>query len=197
MPFQGEREIMKTVLLLLSNGFEAYEASAFTDVIGFSKNGGITVDVESVGLHKKLSCAFGFSVIPNKLLQEIMVDDYDALAIPGGNSKSGFYEDASAEEFLETIRSFNRAEKPIASICTGGIPVAKAGVLKGRSGTTFPGKRHQEMVSYNVTVLSQDIVIDKNIITSSSPKTGVEVAFKLLEMVLPESNFDTIRNFFQ
>ncbi len=188
---------MKNVLLLLSNGFEAYEASAFTDVIGFSKNGGINVDVESVGLYKNLSCAFGFSVIPNKLLREITVDDYDALAIPGGNSESGFYEDAYAGEFLETIRNFNRTEKPIASICTGGIPVAKAGVLEGRYGTTFPGKRHQEMASYKVTVLSQDIVIDQNIITSSSPKTGVEVAFKLLEMLLPETNFSTIRNFFQ
>ena len=62
---------MKKVLLLLSNGFEAYEASAFADVIGFSKNGGINVDIESVGLHKHLACAFGFSVMPNKLLQEI------------------------------------------------------------------------------------------------------------------------------
>ena len=188
---------MKKVLLLLSDGFEAYEASAFTDVIGFSKNGGIAIDVESVGLHKILSCAFGFSVIPNKVLQEITIDNYDALAIPGGNSKSGFYKDAYEERFLETIRCFHHAKKPIASICTGGMPVAKAGVLKGRYGTTFSGKRQREMISYNVVVLSQDIVVDKNVITSSSPKTGVEVAFKLVEMLLPESNFESIRSFFQ
>lgn len=188
---------MKKVLLLLSNGFEAYEASCFTDVIGFSKNGGIDVDVESVGLHKHVSSAFGFSVIPDMLLQEISLGNYDALAIPGGNSKSGFYEDAYAEDFLGTIRNFNRVEKPIAAICTGGIPVAKAGVLEGRYGTTFSGKRQQEMASYKVIVLSQDIVIDKNIITSSSPKTAIEVAFTLVEMLLPERNFGPIRNFFQ
>jgi hypothetical protein len=45
--------------------------------------------------------------------------------------------------------------------------------------------------------LDQDIVIDQNIITSSSPRTGVEVAFKLLEMLLPAHDFTAIRSFFQ
>jgi protein deglycase len=188
---------MKKVLLLLSSGFEAYEASVFTDIVGFSNNDGIPVDIESVGLHEKLACAFGFSVVPTRLLSEIALDGYDALAIPGGTSKSKFYEDAYTEHFLETIRTFSRANKPIAAICTGGIPIAKAGVLEGRHGTTFPGKRQAEMSSHKVIVSKQDIVIDENIITSSSPKTGVEVAFKLLEMLFPERNFDKVRNFFQ
>ena len=187
---------MKKILLLLSNGFEAYEAAVFTDIIGFSRNGGFEVDIESVGLHEKLACAFGFSVLPNRLLQDIAVDDYAALAIPGGNSASRFYEDASTEDFLDIIRKFDHEQKPIAAICTGSIPIARAGVLAGRHGTTFPGKRQMEMASHKVIVLAQHIVIDHNIITSSSPKTGIQVTFKLLEMLHPGKNFDPIRNFF-
>jgi 4-methyl-5(b-hydroxyethyl)-thiazole monophosphate biosynthesis len=188
---------MKRILLLLANGFEAYEASVFTDIVGFSKNSGFDVELESVGLHQKLACAYGFSVVPNKLLAEVALSDYSSLAIPGGTSASGFYADAYTDVFLEAIREFNHAQKPIAAICTGGMPIAKAGVLEGRSGTTFPGKRQQEMSLYSVTVLSQDIVIDKNIITSSSPKTGVEVVFTLLEMLFPAGNFEHIRKLFQ
>ncbi|QBD75264.1 DJ-1/PfpI family protein [Ktedonosporobacter rubrisoli] len=188
---------MKKVLLLLANGFEAYEGAVFTDVMGFARNGGLEVDLTSTALHKSLTCAFGFSVIPHSLLAEISPSDYDALAVPGGTSQSGFYKDASREEFLATIREFNRANKPLAAICTGGIPIAQSGVLQGRHGTTFPGKRQQEMAAHGVNVLSQDIVVDKNIITSSSPKTGIEVAFTLLAMLFPQRDLAGIRSFFQ
>jgi 4-methyl-5(b-hydroxyethyl)-thiazole monophosphate biosynthesis len=187
---------MKKVLLLLSNGFEAYEASVFTDIIGFSQTGGIDINIESVGMHPTLTCAYGFSVIPNKQINEIDAKSYDALAIPGGSTESGFYVDAYTNKFLHIITTFDKLHKPIAGICTGGMPIAKSLALKGKNGTTFPGKRQSEMATYGVTIQNKDIVVDKNIITSSSPKTGVNVVFKLLEMLMTSSKIDNIKSFF-
>ena len=76
---------MKKVLLFLANGFEAYEASVFTDVLGWSGNfGGIPAEVTTTGRHRKLKCTWNFTVIPEIQIDEVDPKDYAALAIPGG-----------------------------------------------------------------------------------------------------------------
>ena len=129
---------IRKVLLLLANGFEAYEASAFTDVLGWNKlEGDGSTEVITCGIHKELKCTWNFTVIPEILLPEVDVNMFDALAIPGGFESAGFYVDAFSEEFLSVIRNFNQSGKIIASVCVGALPVGKSGVLKGRQGTTY------------------------------------------------------------
>ncbi|MGR5115598.1 DJ-1/PfpI family protein [Photobacterium damselae] len=53
------------------------------------------------------------------MLSEIDINDFDALAIPGGMSQSGFYEDAYDERLLSLIRDFDSKGKIIASVCVG------------------------------------------------------------------------------
>ena len=76
---------MKKVLLLLANGFESYEASVFTDVFGWNLyEGDQNTELVSVGLHPVLSCTWGYSCIPMRQIEEVDLNDFDALAIPGG-----------------------------------------------------------------------------------------------------------------
>ena len=51
---------MKKVLLLLANGFEEYEASAFTDVLGWSRVFGMPVKVVTAGMHPQLRCTWNY-----------------------------------------------------------------------------------------------------------------------------------------
>lgn len=75
---------MKKILLLLANGFEAVEASVFTDVLGWNKlEGDGTTTLVTAGMREKLKCTWNFTVIPEMLLSEVNVDEFDALAIPG------------------------------------------------------------------------------------------------------------------
>ena len=125
------------------------------------------------------------------------MNTYDALAIPGGFEVAGFYEDAFSDEFLSVIRDFDQAGKIIASICVGALPVGKSGVLRGRKGTTYhldSGLRQKQLATFGVDVLNQPIVVDGNIITSSSPATALEVAFKLLEMLTTPDNCQSIKH---
>lgn len=129
---------MKKVLLLLANGCEAVEASVFTDVMGWNKfEGDGTTDLVTVGLHDTIKCTWNFTIIPEMNISEVNVNEFDALAIPGGFEEAGFYEDAYSEDFLNLIREFNKAGKIIASVCVGALPIGKSGLLKGRNATTY------------------------------------------------------------
>lgn len=187
---------MKKVLLFLANGFEAVEASVFTDVIGWNKTDGDgTVELVTVGLRDKLKCTFNFTMIPEMLLSEVNIDDFDALAIPGGFEEAGFYEDAYHEDFLNVIREFDKAGKIIASICVGALPVGKSGILAGRNATTYnSGIRQQQLAALGANVLGDErVVIDKNVITSYNPSTAFEVAFLLLETLTSKENCNNVK----
>ena len=88
------------------------------------------------------------------------------------------------------IQASDRADKIIASICVGALPMGKNGVLNGRKGTTYHLNelRQQQLTAFGVEVVNQPIVIDKNIITSSSPATALDVAFTLLELLTSSEN---------
>lgn len=191
---------MKRVLLLLADGFEAYEAAAFTDVLGFATAfGDEEIEVVTVGIHPELRCTFGFRVVPELLLSDAREEDFDAVAVPGGFERAGFYNDAYSDVFLDVFRRFAAAGKPIAAICTGALPVARSGVLRGRHATTYhllEGKRRKELAEMGVRVLDEPVVRDGSIVTSTSPATAADVAFALLEMLTSAENAATTRHTF-
>lgn len=190
---------MKKILLLLANGFEAVEASVFSDVLGWNNlEGDGSTLVVTAGLHDSLKCTWNFTVIPEIHLNDVNVDEFDALAIPGGFHEAGFYEDAFSEDFLNIIREFDKRSKIIASICVGALPVGKSGVLTGRNATTYNlnnRQRQNQLAEFGVNVLyDEPIVVDKNIITSYNPSTAFNVAFKLLEMLTSVENCNKIKH---
>ena len=189
----------KKVLLFLAQGFEAYEASVFTDVIGWSRVFGTEpVDLVTTALRPELKCTWNLIVRPELEFEKINVRDFDALAIAGGFEKAGFYEDAYDERLLNLIREFDKEEKIIAAICVSALPVGKSGVLNGRKATTYDlldGARRKQLSDFGAQVQDESIVIDKNIITSTGPSTGLDVAFKLLEMLTNKENVQTVKNY--
>ena len=187
---------MKKVILFLCQGLEEYEASAFTDAIGWTTTYGLEpIELVTVGLRKKVKCAWNFTIEPEYQLDEIDSDSFDAIAIPGGMSRAGFYEDAFDERLLSLIRKFNTQNKIIAAVCVGALAVAKSGVLQGRAGTTYhlSSKRQAQLSEMGVMVIQRPIVVDMNIITSQSPATAMNVAFNLIEKLTSRANVDKIK----
>ena len=66
---------------------------------------------------------------------DIDVEQYDALVIPGGRAPEYLRLDPAV---LEVVRHFFGANKPVAAICHGPQLLAAAGVLKGRSCSAYP-----------------------------------------------------------
>ena len=189
----------KKVLLFLAQGFEAYEASVFTDVIGWSRvYGKEPVDLITTGLRPELRCTWNLNVRPELEFEKVNVQDFDALAIPGGFEKAGFYEDAYDERFLNLIREFDKEGKIIAAICVSALPVGKSGVLKNRNATTYDlmdGLRRKQLAEFGAIIKDEKIVVDKNIITSTGPSTALGVAFTLLEMLKDKENLQAVKHY--
>lgn len=187
---------MKRVLLFLAQGVEELEASAFTDVFGWTRTYGLEpVKLVTTALRAEVRCAWNFVIKPEALLEEIDPDGIDGIAIPGGLGSKGFYEDACDERLLNLLRFQNERRKPIASVCVGAIPIAKSGILSGRRGTTYflSEKRRREMQACGVILREEPLIIDGNIITSTSPATALDVAFALLEKVTGPENARKVR----
>ena len=187
---------MKNILLLLSNGFEILEASAFIDVMGWNfEQGDKSTKLFTCGLRKQINSSFNHQFTVDCLVKGLDVNSFDALAIPGGFKNYGYYEDAFNEEFLSLIREFRSKNKIIASICVGALPMAKSGILNNKSGTTYNNEDYRkDLVNYGVNLLDNPIVIDHNLITSNGPSTAVDVAFVLLEALTSKENTLMVRN---
>jgi len=188
---------MKKVLLLLANGFEIYEAGVFNDVIGWNLvDGDGTTEIITCGIKNEIKSTFNMRITTDITIDQVNVDDYAALAIPGGFEEYGFYDDAYNEKFLDVIRRFYNKEKIIASICVGALPIGKSKILEGRTATTYNMKnaiRQEELRKYGVNVVNKAMVMDHNIITSWNPATAIDVAFKLLELLTSKEKSNYIK----
>jgi 4-methyl-5(b-hydroxyethyl)-thiazole monophosphate biosynthesis len=186
---------MKRVLLLLANGFEVLEASAFIDVIGWNLvEGDCSTELFTCGLRREIKSSFNQRFIVDYLIDDIEINTFDALAIPGGFEVYDFYNDAYDDKFLDLIRGFKENGKFIASVCVGALPLGKSGVLKNKHGTTYNSTvRREALQGFGVEVINQPVVMDDNMMTSWNPSTAVDVAFLLLEHLTTKNNADKVR----
>ena len=186
------------ILLFCNKGFETMEFSPFVDILGWARNDySLDVEVVTCGFTKIVRSTFGIPVTVDRTFEEVDVDEYEALAIPGGFEEYGFYEEAYDERFLGLIREFDRRHKTIASICVGALPIGKSGVLQNRKATTYHlknGYRQKQLEEFGVQVMAdQRIVVADNIITSFCPETAADVGFALLARLVGEEKAGVVR----
>jgi len=107
----------------------------------------------------------GHNFTLNATFDEVRVEQYDALVIPGGRAPEYI---RLNPRVLEMVRHFAGAGKPIAAICHGAQVLAAAGVLDGKRCSCYPA------VSPDVTraggtyveVPMDQAVADGNLITA-------------------------------
>lgn len=175
------------VLVLVCKGTELIELSAFVDVFGWDRtdNDG-AIEVVTCGFSKTVTCSFGFRVEVDVLVDDVAVDDYAALCIPGGFEDHGYYEEAFSDTAGELVRAFHQKGKPIASICVGALTLARSGILEGRKATTYHlagSNRMRQLADLGARAVEEHVVVDGNIITSAGPSSAMDVAFELLSIL--------------
>ena len=83
-----------------------------------------------------------------------------------------------------------------AAICAAPRVLAHAGLLDGRSATSFPGALDAETVS-GLEYLEQPVVVDGGIITSRGPGTAMDFALRLIEILTDRKQRDTVESALQ
>jgi protease I len=157
----------RTIAALATDGFEKVElivplralrtAGAKVDVVSLRRG-----RIRGVNLHMPAS-----RVRVDKTIGRADPGDYDGLLLPGGFINPDLLrQSAPAREF---VRAFAASEKPIATLCHGPWVLASAGLVDGRTLTSWPGIR-DDLVNAGATWLDQELVRDGNLTTSRGPQ---------------------------
>jgi protease I len=97
---------------------------------------------------------------------DVRPDDYDALVLPGGVANPDrLRTDETAVGF---VRSFVESGKPVAVICHGPWTLVEAGVLEGRTLTSWPSLQ-TDIRNAGGTWVDEEVHVDGNLITSRKP----------------------------
>ena len=168
----------RRVAVLAADGFEKVE---LTIPVAALKAAGAEVDIVSlrhgrirgVNLHEPAS-----RVRVTRTLGEATPGRYDALLVPGGFINPDLLrQSAAARKF---VTAFDAAGKPIATLCHGPWVLASAGLLAGRTLTSWPGIR-DDMVNAGAVWLDQTVVHDRNLVTSRGPQDMVPFVRAVLD----------------
>lgn len=173
----------KRIAVLLANGFEEAEALITVDILrraGFECH---TVAVESeitTGSH-------GIPVVTDNLIQDVDINTYDMVILPGGLPGADTLRDTDA--VISWVQEFAKNDsKYVAAICAAPQVLAKAGVATGKNVTSYPGENLKALftdANYidDNSLMDDCVVVDGNIITSRGPGTTFAFAYKLVEML--------------
>lgn len=190
----------KKVLLFLAQGFEDLEAASIIDICGWTyyRKYLQKVDVFVTGFHKEVTGRFGLKINTDVLIDDIDPQEYEVLAIPGGFHSYGF-DEAYDVKVLDLAESIYNRGGIIATMCVGILPVAKAGLLKGKRATTYPFSQNHDNPKYlrehGCQYTGKSIEIDDRIISCAGPSQSLQVVMMLLEMLLGPDAVKQIKKF--
>ena len=91
--------------------------------------------------------------------------EFAALVIPGGYSPDKIRTD---EAMVALTKSIYSAGKPVAAICHAGWMLAEAGIVRGKTVTSWPSIK-TDLVNAGAQWVDQEVVEDGNLITSRKP----------------------------
>ena len=97
---------------------------------------------------------------------EARPEEFDALMIPGGLMNPDALR--SNEDALEFTRHFFREGKPVAAICHGPWVLIDAGVVRGRTLTSWPAIK-TDVKNAGGKWVNEEVVVDNGLVTSRKP----------------------------
>jgi protease I len=105
---------------------------------------------------------------------------YDALVLPGGVANpDALRTDKGAIDF---VRAFVESGKPVAAICHAAWSLVEAGVLPGRTVTSWPSLQ-TDVRNAGGTWVDEEVVVDGNLLTSRKPDDLPAFNAKLTELL--------------
>ena len=91
---------------------------------------------------------------------------FDAVVIPGGWAPDRM---RLSKKLVDFVKQMDRKGKIVASICHGGWVLASAGIVKGRTLTSYIAIK-DDLVHAGAKFVDREVVRDGNLITSRKPE---------------------------
>jgi protease I len=102
----------------------------------------------------------------DRTVEEVSASDYDALMLPGGvGNPDTLRLDENAVGF---VRDFFDQQKPVAAICHAPWMLIEAGVVAGRTVTSWPSIA-TDLRNAGANRVDREVVVDQGLVTSRKP----------------------------
>jgi protease I len=102
----------------------------------------------------------------DRTVEEARADDYDALVVPGGvGNPDTLRTDENAVQF---VRDFFEQGKPVGAICHGPWILVEAGVVRGRTVTSWPSLQ-TDIRNAGGNWVDREVVVEDGLVTSRKP----------------------------
>jgi protease I len=156
----------KRIAFLATDGVEQVELTKPWDAL---KQAGADVELLSIksgGIQGMDHMDKGRTFDVDESVVDAHVSDYDGLVLPGGTmNPDQLRMDSTAVSF---VKDFFLRSKPVAAICHGPWMLVEAGVVRGRTLTSWPSLK-TDIQNAGGTWIDAEVHVDNGLVTSRKP----------------------------
>ncbi|MBM3469616.1 MAG: type 1 glutamine amidotransferase [Armatimonadetes bacterium] len=152
----------KRVAVFLEKEFDATEG--LYPIMRFREEGAEVV-VVGTGSANAYQSRQGLQIDVDRTAAELKGDEFDALVIPGGWAPDKLRQ---SPDVLRMVQEAWAAQRVIAAICHGPWVLISAGVLKGRTVTSYQGIR-DDVTNAGAQWVERRVLRDGNLVTAMKP----------------------------
>ena len=141
-----------------------------------------------------VTCAKGLRVLPDETWES--APPLDVLVYPGGfGTRAQLQDDA----VLDWVRGVSSSGAVVASVCTGSLVLAAAGLLDGKPATTHWGSLELlPTLGTDIEVRPDDRFVDNgNLITAAGVSAGIDMALHLVARLQSPERAREVRRYIQ
>jgi len=164
----------KTIAFLLTDGFEDSELTSPWQAVVDAGGSPVLVSPRPEGVTGKN----GHSQAVDRDIAEADPGDYDGLMLPGGVVNADHLR--MDERSVAFARGFFEQHKPVAVICHGPWLLVEAGVVHGRTLTSYPSLR-TDLENAGATWVDREVAVDSGLVSSRTPADLPAFNAKMIE----------------
>ena len=172
----GTTGVVMKIAFIIFNGLTALDFIGIYDPLTRLKSMGFISDLEwdICGYTEEVRDDKGLRFTPTRVHESLQA--YDILVAPGGYGTRALAKD---QNFIEWLRTAESCQLKV-SVCTGALLFGAAGFLEGKRATTHPSS-FQELKPFCLSVLSNRIVDEGNIITARGVSSAIDAGLYVVE----------------
>lgn len=126
---------------------------------------GATVTILGSG-HGRYESKHGYPAKEDKAVADVSAEDFDAVLIPGGYAPDHM---RRHRPMIDFVKAMHEAGKIVAFICHAGWVPVSAGIVSGRTVTSFFSIK-DDMVNAGADWVDEEVVRDGNLVSSRTPQ---------------------------
>jgi transcriptional regulator GlxA family with amidase domain len=172
------------IQILIYDGFDELDAIGPYEVLRTAAAAGATLETELVTLEATTEITAGHGLRLRPAGRLAFGRRPEVVIVPGGGwvarSPKGARAEAERGAIPAALVELHRSGCLVASVCTGAMLLAAAGLLRGRPATTHQGAI-EDLRAAGAVIVRARVVDDEDLITSGGVTSGLDLALWLVE----------------